>query len=208
MPTLSQPALLTGIRYLPDYFDCAAQAALVDDIRGIVEAAPLYVPAMPKTGKEMSVRMTNCGELGWVTDKERGYRYQATHPVTGEPWPPIPQTLLDLWRDVADHPQLPQACLVNFYSDKAKMGLHQDRDESDFSAPVVSVSLGDDCLFRVGGTKRNDATQSFRLRSGDVVVLGGEGRLAFHGVDRIYSSTSTLLKNGGRINLTLRRVTR
>jgi alkylated DNA repair protein (DNA oxidative demethylase) len=208
MPTLSQPALPAGIRYLPDYFDRAAQAALVDDIRGIVEAAPLYVPAMPKTGKEMSVRMTNCGELGWVTDKERGYRYQAMHPVTGEPWPPIPDMLLELWRAVADHPQPPQACLVNFYSDKAKMGLHQDRDESDFSAPVVSVSLGDDCLFRVGGTKRNDATQSFRLRSGDVVVLGGEGRLAFHGVDRIYPSTSTLLKNGGRINLTLRRVTR
>jgi alkylated DNA repair protein (DNA oxidative demethylase) len=162
---------------------------------------------MPKTGKEMSVRMTNCGELGWVTDKERGYRYQPTHPVTGRPWPPIPDTLLGLWQEVANHPLPPQACLVNFYSGKARMGLHQDRDESDFSAPVVSVSLGDDCLFRVGGTKRADPTQSFRLRSGDVVVLGGEGRLAFHGVDRIYPGTSTLLKNGGRINLTLRRVT-
>jgi alkylated DNA repair protein (DNA oxidative demethylase) len=199
--------LPAGIRYLPDHFGRAAQAVLVEEIRRVVEAAPLYTPAMPKTGKEMSVRMTNCGELGWVTDKERGYRYQATHPVTGEPWPPIPETLLDLWREVSDHPQPPQACLVNFYSDSAKMGQHQDRDESDFSAPVVSVSLGDDCLFRVGGTKRTDPTQSFRLRSGDVVVLGGDGRLAFHGVDRIYASTSTLLKNGGRINLTLRRVT-
>ena len=196
-----------GIRYLPGHFDGAAQAALVEDIRRVVEAAPLYTPAMPKTGKEMSVRMTNCGEFGWVTDKERGYRYQAAHPVTGEPWPPIPDVLLDLWREVADHPQPPQACLVNFYSDKARMGQHQDRDESDFSAPVVSVSLGDDCLFRVGGARRADPTQSFRLRSGDVVVLGGEGRLAFHGVDRIFPSTSTLLKNGGRINLTLRRVT-
>ncbi len=207
MPELPESSLPAGIRYLPDRFDRIAQAALVDDIRRVVEAAPLYTPAMPKTGKEMSVRMTNCGELGWVTDKEHGYRYQATHPVTGKPWPPIPATLLDLWRDVADHPQPPQACLVNFYSDKAKMGLHQDRDESDFSAPVVSVSLGDDCLFRVGGTKRTDPTQSIRLRSGDVVVLGGTSRLAFHGVDRIYPSTSTLLKNGGRINLTLRRVT-
>ncbi len=207
MPELPESSPPAGIRYLPDHFDRIAQAALVDDIRRIVEAAPLYTPAMPKTGKEMSVRMTNCGELGWVTDKERGYRYQATHPVTGEPWPPIPQTLLDLWREVADHPQPPQACLVNFYSDKAKMGQHQDRDETDFSAPVVSVSLGDDCLFRVGGTKRADPTQSFRLRSGDVVVLGGTSRLAFHGVDRIYPSTSTLLKTGGRINLTLRRVT-
>ena len=207
MPAPSQPALPPGIRYLPGHFDRAAQAALVEDIRRIVEAAPLYTPAMPKTGKEMSVRMTNCGELGWVTDKERGYRYQATHPVTGKPWPPIPDILLDLWREVADHPRPPQACLVNFYSDKARMGQHQDRDESDFSAPVVSVSLGDDCLFRVGGARRADPTRSFRLRSGDVVVLGGEGRLAFHGVDRIFPSTSTLLKNGGRINLTLRRVT-
>ena len=203
----SQIVLPAGIRYLPDHFDRVAQAALVEDIRHVVEAAPLYTPAMPKTGKEMSVRMTNCGKLGWVTDKEGGYRYQATHPVTGEPWPPIPATLLDLWREVADHASPPQACLVNFYSDKAKMGLHQDRDESDFTAPVVSVSLGDDCLFRVGGTRRGDPTQSFRLRSGDVVVLGGEGRLAFHGVDRIYAGTSSLLKNGGRINLTLRRVT-
>ncbi|HEY6632257.1 MAG TPA: alpha-ketoglutarate-dependent dioxygenase AlkB [Rhizobiaceae bacterium] len=208
MPANSGPGgLLPGIRYLPDHFDRAAQSALVEDIRRVVEAAPLYRPAMPKTGKEMSVRMTNCGELGWVTDRERGYRYQATHPVTGEAWPPIPATLLDLWQDVADHPRPPQACLVNFYSDAAKMGLHQDRDESDFSAPVVSVSLGDDCLFRVGGLMRGDPTQSFRLRSGDVVVLGGEGRLAFHGVDRIYPGTSTLLKHGGRINLTLRRVT-
>ena len=201
------PELPAGIRHIPDRFDRAAQAALVDDIRRVVEAAPLYTPAMPRTGKEMSVRMTNCGALGWVTDKERGYRYQPTHPVTGEPWPPIPRLLLDLWREVAGHPLEPQACLVNFYSDTAKMGLHQDRDESDFSAPVVSVSLGDDCLFRVGGAKRTDPTRSFRLRSGDVVVLGGEGRLAFHGVDRIYPGASTLLKNGGRINLTLRRVT-
>jgi DNA oxidative demethylase len=207
MPVRPDHALPAGIRYLPGHFDRAAQAALVDDIRGVVEAAPLYVPAMPKTGKEMSVRMTNCGALGWVTDKERGYRYQATHPVTGEPWPPIPDALLRLWREVSDYPQPPQACLVNFYSDSAKMGLHQDRDESDFSAPVVSVSLGDDCLFRVGGTKRGDPRQSFRLASGDVFVLGGTSRLAFHGVDRIYPGTSTLLKNGGRINLTLRRVT-
>lgn len=162
---------------------------------------------MPRTGKEMSVRMTNCGSLGWVTDKENGYRYQPTHPVTGEPWPPIPDALMRLWQEVAAYLQPPEACLVNFYSSEAKMGLHQDRDEADFAAPVVSVSLGDDCLFRVGGTQRADKTVSFRLQSGDVVVLGGESRLAFHGVDRLYPQTSTLLKNGGRINLTLRRVT-
>lgn len=192
---------------MPGYIARPAQEALVEEIRRVVQAAPLYVPAMPRTGKEMSVRMTNCGALGWVTDKERGYRYQPTHPVTGEPWPPIPEALLQLWREVSAYPHPPEACLVNVYSADARMGLHQDRDEQDFAAPVVSVSLGDDCLFRVGQDRREGGTKSFRLKSGDVVVLGGEGRLAFHGVDRIYPATSALLKNGGRINLTLRRVT-
>jgi alkylated DNA repair protein (DNA oxidative demethylase) len=201
-------ALPQGIRYLPGRLDREAQIALVDDIRAVVEAAPLFVPAMPRTGKPMSVRMTNCGTLGWVTDKERGYRYQPMHPVTGRPWPPIPPRLLDLWNAVADYPAAPEACLVNFYDPTAKMGLHQDRDEQDLDAPVLSVSLGDSCLFRVGERTREGGTTSFKLQSGDVVVLGGEGRLAFHGVDRIYPSTSTLLKNGGRINLTLRRVTK
>lgn len=203
----TKPTVPTGFRHLPRFLDRAAQQALLEAVRAVVRAAPLYVPAMPGTGKPMSVRMTNCGTLGWVTDKERGYRYQATHPVTGAPWPPIPALLLDLWRDVADFPQPPEACLVNFYAADARMGLHQDRDEKEFAAPVVSVSLGDDCLFRVGGTRRADPTVSLRLRSGDVVVLGGEGRLAYHGVDRIYPGTSTLLKGEGRINLTLRRVT-
>lgn len=201
----SQP-LPPGLVYLPDHFDAEAQAALVADIRAVVAAAPLFVPEMPRTGKPMSVRMTNCGPLGWVTDRTGGYRYQPTHPVTGDPWPAIPQALIDLWTEVSGCPGPPEACLVNFYDDTARMGLHQDRDETDFSAPVVSVSLGDQCLFRIGGTARNDPTRSFRLSSGDVVVLGGESRLVFHGVDRIYPGTSTLLKNGGRINLTLRRV--
>ena len=199
--------LAPGIRYYPDYFDQAAQAALVEDIRAVVAQAPLYVPAMPKTGKEMSVRMTNCGALGWVTDKERGYRYQPVHPITGEPWPPIPERLQQLWHHISEFPMPPEACLVNFYSDTAKMGQHQDRDEQNLNAPVVSVSLGDACQFRFGGTKRTDKTQSLRLSSGDVIVLGGEGRLAYHGVDRIYPGTSMLLKGTGRINLTLRRVT-
>lgn len=196
-----------GVRHMPGYIARSAQEALVEEIRRVVQAAPLYVPAMPRTGKEMSVRMTNCGALGWVTDKERGYRYQPTHPATGEPWPPIPEALLQLWREVSGYPHPPEACLVNFYAADARMGLHQDRDEQDFDAPVVSVSLGDDCQFRVGQNTREGGTKSFRLKSGDVVVLGGEGRLAFHGVDRIYPATSALLKNGGRINLTLRRVT-
>ena len=198
--------LSNGVRHLPDYLDRGRQEDLVAAIRDVVAEAPLFVPAMPGTGKPMSVRVTNCGALGWVTDKERGYRYQATHPVTGRPWPAMPAQLLEIWRDVSGSSKLPEACLVNFYDDDARMGMHQDRDEQDLETAVVSISLGNACLFRVGGTTRKDPTQSFRLSSGDVVVLGGKGRLCFHGVDRIYPSTSTLLKNGGRINLTLRRV--
>ena len=204
MPT--PKALPPGIRHLPAHLDGSAQEALVGIVRRIVAEAPLYTPAMPKTGKEMSVRMTNCGALGWVTDRQGGYRYQATHPVTGRPWPPIPDMLLDIWRNTAESDVEPEACLINYYDPAARMGLHQDRDEREFSAPVLSISLGDDCLFRVGGLKRGDATTSFRLASGDIVVIGGESRLAFHGVDRIYPGTSLLLKREGRINLTLRRV--
>lgn len=198
--------LSQGLLHFPGYFDRTEQQSLVAAVRDVVAQAPLYIPVMPGTGKPMSVRMTNCGPLGWVTDKERGYRYQPDHPVTGKPWPAIPPMLVALWREVSGYDKDPQACLVNFYSDDAKMGLHQDRDETDFNAPVVSVSLGNSCLFRIGGLERKDRTSSLKLESGDVFVLGGAGRLCFHGVDRIYPESSTLLKNGGRINLTLRRV--
>ncbi|MFC6489100.1 alpha-ketoglutarate-dependent dioxygenase AlkB family protein [Nitratireductor sp. GCM10026969] len=198
--------LPNGVRHIPGALDQDAQEALLEEVRAAVAAAPLFVPTMPRTGKPMSVRMTNCGPLGWLTDKERGYRYQATHPQTGRPWPAIPPALLAVWEKFAGYPHPPEACLVNYYDDTARMGLHQDRDEREFAAPVVSVSLGDACLFRVGGRSRSGKTVSFRLESGDVVVLGGEGRMSFHGVDRIYPGTSTLLRNGGRINLTLRRV--
>ncbi|HVY19191.1 MAG TPA: alpha-ketoglutarate-dependent dioxygenase AlkB [Bauldia sp.] len=201
-----------GFRVFPGYLDRAAQASLVDELRAAEKVAPFFQPTMRRTGKPFSVRMTNLGALGWVSDRERGYRYQPAHPDTGKSWPPIPAMVLAVWRAVADYPHDPKACLVNRYETSAKMGLHQDRDEADFSAPVVSISLGDTCLFRIGGPKRDDPTRSLRLSSGDVVVLGGASRLAFHGVDRIYPGTSTLLggwfPNGGRLNLTLRRVTR
>jgi len=196
-----------GVRHFPGYLGRDEQVALVEEVRAIVREAPLYTPTMPRTGKPLSVRMTNCGTLGWVTDKQSGYRYQRHHPETGAPWPPIPQRLLALWGDIAPEAPQPEACLINFYEPTAKMGLHQDRDEQTFDAPVVSISLGDTCLFRIGGTSRTDPTRSIKLESGDVVVMGGEARLVFHGVDRIYPGTSTLLKAPGRINLTLRRVT-
>jgi len=170
-----------------------------------LKQAPLYRPVMPGSGKAFSVEQSNFGKLGWVSDK-RGYRYQPTHPVTETSWPAIPKPLLELWQEI-NPPPGPDCCLVNVYRAHAKMGLHQDRDEQDFSAPVVSLSLGDTCLFRLGGTRRNDPTRSFRLASGDALVLGDHARLAFHGVDRIVPGTSTLIPEGGRINLTLRRVT-
>ncbi|MEM5470854.1 alpha-ketoglutarate-dependent dioxygenase AlkB [Hoeflea sp. AS60] len=195
-----------GVRHIPGHLDRPEQQALVEDIRAVVREAPLYRPEMPRSGKPLSVRMTNCGDLGWVADKT-GYRYQDRHPVTGSPWPSMPDRLINLWEELTGYTAPPQACLVNFYNTSARMGLHQDRDETDLAAPVLSVSLGDACLFRIGGTERGQPTRSFRLESGDIVILGGESRLAFHGVDRIYPTTSTLLKDGGRINLTLRRVT-
>jgi alkylated DNA repair protein (DNA oxidative demethylase) len=198
-----------GFRLLPEYFDPAAQAELVAEVLAGVAASPLYQPAMPRTGKPLSVRMTNFGPLGWVTDKDKGYRYEPVHPVTSEPWPAMPNVLLDLWEAETGWPDPPEACLVNWYEAGARMGLHVDNDEKAVNAPVVSVSLGDRARFRLGGPDRKGATASFVLSSGDVVVLGGEARRCHHGVDRIYPGTSRLLPpdwRPGRINLTLRRV--
>jgi alkylated DNA repair protein (DNA oxidative demethylase) len=200
--------LPNGVKWIPGYLDRNKQQELLESVRAIVRDSPLFRPEMPKTGRKMSVRMTNCGETGWVSDKIGGYRYQSTHPVTGKPWPVMPPVLTKFWQEVSGFNLPPQACLINFYDESAKMGLHQDRDEQDFDAPVVSISLGDDCRFRVGQSVREGKTVSFVLKSGDVVILSGKSRLAYHGVDRIYPDTSTLLINGGRINLTLRRVTK
>lgn len=201
------------MRHLEGHLDGRAQGRLVADIAAIVVEAPLFTPTMPRTGKPFSVRMTNCGPLGWVSDQERGYRYQPNHPATGAPWPAMPRALLALWAEVAAYPAPPQACLVNVYGPGARMGLHRDEDEEDLAAPVVSVSLGSTCVFRIGGAARRGPTRSVRLASGDVVVLGGASRLAFHGVDRILPGTSPLLDavpevfpRDGRLNLTLRRV--
>jgi len=192
-----------GFRLWPGRLDEAAQAALLDEVLTRLAEAPLYRPITPG-GKPMSVEMSGFGPVGWVTDA-RGYRYQETHPVTGRPWPAIPQPLLDLWRDLACAGTAPDACLVNLYRDGAKMGLHQDRDEADFGFPVLSVSLGDTAVFRLGGTRRGDPTRSLRLGSGDVCLLAGGARLAHHGIDRILAGSSRLIPGGGQINLTLRK---
>jgi alkylated DNA repair protein (DNA oxidative demethylase) len=197
-----------GVVFFPGHLADAAQRQILLAARDTIAQAPLFVPRMPRTGAAMSVRMTNCGVLGWVTDKDGGYRYQPNHPATGRPWPPMPPALVRLWREVTGRGDEPQACLVNLYDASARMGMHQDRDEEDMSAPVVSVSLGCDCRFRIGGTRRQDPAQALILRSGDVLAFGGPSRLAHHGVDRIYPLTSDLVGPGERINLTLRRVTR
>ena len=194
---------LPGFRYWPGRLDKAAQAALLADIEAALKIAPLYRPVTPG-GRPFSVRMSNLGAFGWVSDRA-GYRYQPNHPGTGAPWPPIPTVLLDLWADLTGWREPPDACLVNLYRGSAKMGLHQDRDEADMRFPVLSVSLGDTAVFRIGGTTRGGRTASVRLASGDVCMLGGEARLAFHGVDRIIPGSSSLIPGGGRLNLTLRR---
>ena len=199
--------MIEGVTHYPGILDRPAQEALVEALRTAAKEAPLFTPIMPRTGRPFSVRMTNLGPLGWVSDRA-GYRYQPTHPETGQSWPAMPDALLDLWQRYAGYPHPPEACLVNFYQQGAKMGLHQDRDEEDFAAPVLSISLGDTAVFRFGGTERGGRTQTLKLTSGDLLVMGGPARLCFHGIDRVLSETSTLLKEGGRINLTLRRVTK
>ena len=193
--------IINGAKVYAGYLDAARQAHLVNALRKVGAEAPFFSPRT-RFGKHMSVKMTSAGRYGWYSDA-RGYRYERCHPA-GLPWPDVPPAILELWRSITKLSRDPDCCLVNFYGQGARMGLHQDRDEASFDWPVVSVSLGDDALFRIGGHDRKDATRSVWLKSGDVLVLEGESRLAFHGIDRIRFGSSTLLVGGGRINLTLR----
>lgn len=195
---------IAGLTLYKGLLDRPAQQALVGQVRQVAAAAPLFSP-LTAWGKPMSVAMTSAGRFGWYTDR-RGYRYVTEHP-SGTPWPPIPQAALDVWAQVAPDARPPECCLVNHYRENARMGLHQDRDEADFTQPVVSISLGDPATFRVGGVERGGRTASFRLESGDVLVMAGPARLRHHGIDRIFFGRSDLLENGGRLNLTLRVVT-
>ncbi len=203
---MPRPADLT-IRGVALYRQCLprdAQTRMMNELRGVIAAAPFFAPVTP-SGRPMSVRMTAAGQFGWITDR-RGYRYETHHPA-GQRWPEIPGSVLSVWADVADCARLPESCLINLYQGDARMGLHQDRDEADFSCAVVSISLGDEALFRIGNIERAGSTESVWLQSGDVLVMGGPARLVHHGIDRIRPGSSTLLDGGGRINLTLRVVT-
>ena len=195
--------LMTGFQLLPGYLDPQAQADLAEQVAQILQLAPLFAPVTPR-GLPFSVCMSNCGPVGWVSDRG-GYRYQDHHPVTGKPWPAIPQSLLAIWAAHISAETPPDACLINLYGPGAKMGLHQDRDEADFSLGVLSISLGDTAVFRIGTPQRGGKTRSVRLASGDVCILAGSDRLAFHGIDRVLPGTSRLIEGGGRLNLTLRR---
>jgi len=193
-----------GFILLKGYLTRAAQEEMVAALRQVIAEAPLRRLVTPG-GRPMSVRMSAAGMFGWHSDPQ-GYRYLPAQP-DGAPWPAIPACVQAVWADVAAAPRAPECCLINHYDAGARMGLHQDRDEADLACPVVSISLGDPATFRMGGTARRDPTASVRLDSGDVVIMGGAARLAYHGIDRVHAGRSDLLRGGGRINVTLRVVT-
>lgn len=197
-----------GFRHYPLYFSSVEQQSLIDAVRLGVKQAPFFQPTMPCTGAPLSVVMSNFGTLGWVTDKDKGYRYEPVHPKTEKTWPALPGLLGRLWDEVTSFPERPEACLINWYKEDraSKMGMHVDNDENDLRAPVVSVSLGDPAMFRIGGPQRGGPTQGIKLYSGDVIVLAGEARLCHHGISKVFYGESAVVPKGGRINLTMRRV--
>ena len=199
--TPSHTLTVGGISVFKEFLPSSDQLRLVKELREVAAQAPVFSPKT-KSGKPMSVRLTAAGDFGWFSD-QRGYRYVEHHP-SGVNWPAIPDSIMAIWRAVAGAAPNPECCLINFYGEGARMGLHQDRDEANFDWPVVSISLGDDALFRVGGTERGGKTESIWLQSGDVAVMGGPARLNYHGIDRIKFGSSSLLKEGGRLNITLR----
>jgi alkylated DNA repair protein (DNA oxidative demethylase) len=205
-PRASQQEIAEGAALLRG-FARSFESELIADIGDIVARAPFRHMITPG-GHQMSVAMTNCGRLGWVTDR-RGYRYDANDPETQKPWPAMPLSFRELAKQAAAHAGFggfaPDACLVNRYQPGAKMSLHQDKDELDFGAPIVSVSLGLPAIFLFGGLKRGDKPRRFRLEHGDVVVWGGPARLVYHGVAPLADGEHALMGRQ-RINLTFRKV--
>jgi alkylated DNA repair protein (DNA oxidative demethylase) len=184
-----------------------AGADLIAALRDIVAAAPFRHMVTPG-GHQMSVAITNCGNAGWITDRS-GYRYDADDPETGKPWPAMPPLLCELANHAAGRAGFagfsPDVCLINRYVPGARMSLHQDKDELDFAAPIVSVSLGLPAIFLFGGLKRSDKPRRFRLEHGDIVVWGGPSRLFFHGVAPLADGEHPVM-GPQRINLTFRKV--
>lgn len=203
MSSLFPAPLPAGITLLPRFADTAVLLTLIGAVAAASPPRHLTVPG----GGTMSVAMTNCGALGWVSDRS-GYRYDPIDPLSGRPWPEMPAILSDLAQDAAARGGfagfVPDACLINTYVPGARMGLHQDRDEHDFSHPIVSVSLGLDAVFLIGGAKRADPTHPLPLSDGDVLVFGGPARRMFHGVRPLKPGHHPLL-GSRRLNLTFRK---
>lgn len=197
----SKQTIINAFQIFPGLLEPQNQSEIVSDLREVVRQAPLRTPTTPG-GKAMSVQMSSSGDFGWLSDR-LGYRYSNQQP-DGQSWPEIPRSVRAVWDRVVAGSAQPECCLINYYGAGAKMGLHQDKDEQSFAYPVVSISLGDDGLFRMGGPSRKGPTKSIWLKSGDVVVMSGAARLAFHGIDKIRFGSSTLLRQGGRLNVTLR----
>jgi len=183
----------------------AASPAILTEILAILERVPPRRLVTPR-GKTMSVAMTNCGTLGWVSDRT-GYRYSPVDPATGAPWPGLPDSMRTLAIAAAAEAGFdgfrPDACLINLYEATSRMGLHQDRDESDFTQPIVSLSFGRSARFRFGGTERRQADRSLILADGDVLVFGGPARLMYHGVDKLIGPPHSVLGER-RVNVTFR----
>jgi DNA oxidative demethylase len=181
-----------GLRLSPGYLDRDGQADLLAAVRGVLEAAPLFVPRMPRSGRPFAVRMSNCGTLGWVSD-ESGYRYQRAHPDTDRPWPPFPPALLAIWRELSQYPFPPEACLINFYGLGAKMGLHQDRDENDLTPrwfrfrSVIPACFGSAAR---GGTSRPGRFGSTRVMLSFSAALRGSPFTAWIGFIRAHRACS------------------
>ncbi|MEM9044170.1 MAG: alpha-ketoglutarate-dependent dioxygenase AlkB [Pseudomonadota bacterium] len=195
--------VIAGFEIYRNLLSQEKQIEMVDACREIIRQAPLVRP-MTAWGKPMTVRMTSAGRAGWVIHRGK-YQYRAHHPETDLPWPQIPPAILEPWRRLDLWPGDPACCLLNWYDAEARMGLHQDKDEGLFEAPVLSISLGDPARFRMGGIEKGSKTQSTILSSGDVVVMRGDARLAYHGIDRILADgLPNPITARGRINLTLR----
>jgi alkylated DNA repair protein (DNA oxidative demethylase) len=188
-------------------FACAEATVLVDEVERIAKSAPFRY-LVTRGGYTMSVAMTNCGRVGWVSDRT-GYRYDPNDPETGATWPAMPAAFLDLAVRAAAEAGFanydPDACLINRYLAGTKLGLHQDRDEKDAWAPIVSVSLGVPAVFLWGGKRRSDPVRRIRVENGDVAVWGGPARFVYHGVGTVKDGQHPLT-GAARINLTFRKV--